>query len=473
MTQTKTLHGEIEFEFHDNAEGGGEFVACGKVIQSLMMYLSHDQIDEAARLLAACTENVGDDLIDNFTQGGSSEKNMAALAKMFFKAKDFGRAATCAGRLGDHEKAAELLEANHELERAAESYLKAGNLNRAGALFERNLSFNKAAEIYLRTRDYARAAENLERGRQYLKAGQIYLKMSRWDRAMEALKKVERSDPHFADAAVWLGHLLERSGNPELALQMYIEAVRGRPVSHQTLAAYLRVVHLFCTLNKKRQARDLLRRVLAFSPDDPKALALAEQLRAPTDEELGEDIVIDVEEGQQDSAAHIVQKIADTLPVVAKTDRMVAVDRDFEFLRRVPLFERFALDELKYVQGVCEKVEFPPGDFLIRQGRPGDALYVVIRGTVDVLSTSPDGRRTRLVELGPGAHIGEMSLMDDAPTSADVVARQGVLAFRLARERFQELIRGNQRIQIGFYSVMVSTLAKRLREANAKLAARS
>ena len=45
-----TIHGEIEFEFRGDEEGGGEFLSCGKVLQSLMMFLSQDQIDEAAKL---------------------------------------------------------------------------------------------------------------------------------------------------------------------------------------------------------------------------------------------------------------------------------------------------------------------------------------------------------------------------------------------------------------------------------------
>jgi CRP-like cAMP-binding protein len=168
--------------------------------------------------------------------------------------------------------------------------------------------------------------------------------------------------------------------------------------------------------------------------------------------------------------SEVVMELKNSLPRIKKVDRLVAVDRDFEFLRRVPLFARLSLDELRYVQSMCEKVTFPAGSYLIRQGRPGEMLYVLVRGKVEVSSTAPGGKRTKLVVLGPGAHVGEMSLLDDAPTSADIVAIEPVLAFCLSRHRFQELIHGNERIQLGIYSVMVKSLAKRLREANTQLA---
>jgi CRP-like cAMP-binding protein len=148
------------------------------------------------------------------------------------------------------------------------------------------------------------------------------------------------------------------------------------------------------------------------------------------------------------------------------------MDHDFEFLRRVPLFARLSLDEQKYVRRLCEQARFGAGEALISEGQPGQAMFVIIRGRVDVRSSAPDGSTSLVAELGPGAHVGEMALIDDAPTSASVVARETVYSFRLARDQFEALLSSNQRIQLRIYTVLVQTLVKRLREANAKLAAR-
>lgn len=466
-----TIHGEIEFEFRGDEEGGGEFLACGKVLHSLMMLLANDKVDEAAELLAACAENMGDELLEEMTQGGASRRIMASMARMFFRANDFGRAAICAQKIGDFEMAAQFLEANYDLVHAAEYYLKASKLDKAGALFERNLNFERAAEIYLQMRDYTRAAENLERAGNHFRAGQLYFKMSRWDRAMEELQRVPAENPHFPDAGLWLGHMLEKSGNRQMAMQQYLEVVRDRPVSNQTLEIYLRLARICDERGQKQQAIDLVKQMLAFNPkhEGTRELAVKLGLSAPGDQH-GEDIIIDVEGEPVDMTSEVVMELKNSLPRIKRVDRLVAVDRDFEFLRRVPLFARLSLDELKYVQSMCEKVTFSAGRHLIRQGRPGEMLYVLVRGKVEVSSTRPGGKRTKLGELGPGAHVGEMALLDDAPTSADIVAVEQVLAFCLRRHRFQELLQGNERIQLGIYSVMVNTLAKRLREANVKLA---
>ena len=64
-----------------------------------------------------------------------------------------------------------------------------------------------------------------------------------------------------------------------------------------------------------------------------------------------------------------------------------------------------------------------------------------------------------------------MALLDDALTSASVVAVEAVNAYKLPRTRFEELMQANERIQLRIYRVLIGTLLSRLREANAKLAA--
>jgi SulP family sulfate permease len=81
-----------------------------------------------------------------------------------------------------------------------------------------------------------------------------------------------------------------------------------------------------------------------------------------------------------------------------------------------------------------EKVDFPEGDLLIRQGeRPNDVLFLE-QGEVSVYLESRDGTRARLRRTGRGTVIGEIGFYLDSPGSASVIADKPGTAYRLTRE---------------------------------------
>lgn len=97
---------------------------------------------------------------------------------------------------------------------------------------------------------------------------------------------------------------------------------------------------------------------------------------------------------------------------------------------------------------------------VFHQGDPGDALYVVARGSVKVVLPSPDlAEPAILATLGPGDFFGELALLDGAPHSASVVALEPVEALVLARPEFERLID----TEPGVRRALVAALAGELR----------
>jgi CRP-like cAMP-binding protein len=90
------------------------------------------------------------------------------------------------------------------------------------------------------------------------------------------------------------------------------------------------------------------------------------------------------------------------------------------------------------VAALAEPVRFPAGRAIVREGGHGDALYVLIDGRARVVR---EGRRSPLAHLGPGDHVGELSLIDGRPRSASVVAETRVFAATLSRASFRRLLR--------------------------------
>lgn len=78
---------------------------------------------------------------------------------------------------------------------------------------------------------------------------------------------------------------------------------------------------------------------------------------------------------------------------------------------------------------------------VFHQGDPGDALHIVVRGTIKILLPSPDSSEPAiLATLGPGAFFGELALLDGEPHSASAVAMEPAETLMLGRDAFDRLL---------------------------------
>ncbi len=100
---------------------------------------------------------------------------------------------------------------------------------------------------------------------------------------------------------------------------------------------------------------------------------------------------------------------------------------------------------------------FEKGDVIFREGDPGDCLYVIREGAVDITL----GNRV-LKLMQPGEIFGEMSLIDGEPRSANAVARAETTVIPITEEQFLFLIG-----KLPYFAINVMrVLAVRLREMN-------
>jgi ATP-binding cassette subfamily B protein len=101
---------------------------------------------------------------------------------------------------------------------------------------------------------------------------------------------------------------------------------------------------------------------------------------------------------------------------------------------------------------------YAEGDVVFVEGTPGDALYVVARGQVEVLTTGPTGAERRLAVLRDGDYFGEMALLRDAPRSATVRARAPSTLLALDRVQFTRLLEAMPDLRSAFERVIGSRL---------------
>jgi len=98
--------------------------------------------------------------------------------------------------------------------------------------------------------------------------------------------------------------------------------------------------------------------------------------------------------------------------------------------------------DTQHIERLAQRVRvdvFGPGETILRQGEPGDSLYIVRRGCVAVRVMSSRGE-TEIAELGEGQFFGEMSLMTGASRSATVAAKSDVECYVVSKDAFRDII---------------------------------
>jgi len=134
-------------------------------------------------------------------------------------------------------------------------------------------------------------------------------------------------------------------------------------------------------------------------------------------------------------------------------------------LKRVPLFSDLSEAELARFAEVAREREYPKNSVILFEDDPGDALYIVSGGQVKVVLIGEDGREVILSVLSDGDIFGEMSLIDDEPRSAHVIAMRDSRLLVLRRDDFQQQIQQHPSVALKVLKVLV----QRLRRADAKI----
>jgi CRP-like cAMP-binding protein len=112
---------------------------------------------------------------------------------------------------------------------------------------------------------------------------------------------------------------------------------------------------------------------------------------------------------------------------------------EVELLRRVPLFSGVAPAKLKLLAFTSDRVSFDSGQVLFRQGDPGDAAYVVLSGSADVLVNSQSGE-IKVATIEPNSIVGEIAILCDVPRNATVRANAPLETLRIPKDHFLKML---------------------------------
>ncbi|HKJ92848.1 MAG TPA: ATP-binding protein [Longimicrobiales bacterium] len=134
------------------------------------------------------------------------------------------------------------------------------------------------------------------------------------------------------------------------------------------------------------------------------------------------------------------------------------------FLRRLPLFANLPEPDLDRLCHMAERRTVPAGHVVMEQDTPGDGLYIVIRGKLEV-TREDGGRDVVLATRGTGEFLGEMSLLEQAPRSATVRAVDESELLILQPSAFHALLAASPDAAAS----ILRTMASRLRSTESSL----
>ena len=110
--------------------------------------------------------------------------------------------------------------------------------------------------------------------------------------------------------------------------------------------------------------------------------------------------------------------------------------RDFEtlvsYLKSTVTLGELDHEVLAQIAVHAKILHAPIGEVLASEGRRGDGMYLLIAGRLEVFKESGDGERRKIASLGPGATVGEMSIIDGLPASATVHVTEQALLVHLS-----------------------------------------
>lgn len=130
-------------------------------------------------------------------------------------------------------------------------------------------------------------------------------------------------------------------------------------------------------------------------------------------------------------------------------------------LQGVPWFAACTEEQLRQVAGIAERLHIQAGEVVLREGRLGRELFVILEGTATVT------RAGRVVNIWhAGDYFGELAAIEAVPRSATVTATTDLEVLIIGPREFEAMMEIP-----GFRNALLTGMSRRIREADDRLAA--
>lgn len=136
-------------------------------------------------------------------------------------------------------------------------------------------------------------------------------------------------------------------------------------------------------------------------------------------------------------------------------------------IQHIEVFHGLNEAQLERVAAVIQRESYGSGATIIEQDAPGDSMYMIGQGQVEVLKRDSRGVNRTALFLGEGQVFGELALLDQGLRTASIVADEDpTLLYSLTREAFEGLCRADTGLGYLMMRNIALDLAFKLRHQN-------
>ena len=135
-----------------------------------------------------------------------------------------------------------------------------------------------------------------------------------------------------------------------------------------------------------------------------------------------------------------------TCETTAGTNKM-SIDDEANCLRKIPVFECLEANRIRLLAFASDLVEYPAGKTIMQQGDYGDAIYVIIDGTVEIEITDAD-EKTITKEFGKHTIFGELSVMKGTLRAAAVASKTDIVALKISKKVLEDMMEDQPQLRL-------------------------
>ncbi len=131
-----------------------------------------------------------------------------------------------------------------------------------------------------------------------------------------------------------------------------------------------------------------------------------------------------------------------------------------DIFKKISIFENLLDDELASLMGIVIYKEYPNNYTIVRHNDMGDAMFIILDGSVKVSLFSENGREVILDIIEKGGFFGEMSIIDKMPRSANIITTDKTTTIMIKRNDFMNLLMQYPNMSINILKELVGRLRK-------------
>ncbi|HVU15220.1 MAG TPA: cyclic nucleotide-binding domain-containing protein [Phototrophicaceae bacterium] len=138
-----------------------------------------------------------------------------------------------------------------------------------------------------------------------------------------------------------------------------------------------------------------------------------------------------------------------------------------EVIRHIEIFHGLNDAQLAEIAQITQREVYNGGDTIIEQDAPGDSMYIIVEGQVEVLKRDAEGENQTALFLGEGQVFGELALLDQGLRSATIVADEDpTVVYSLMRDTFDALCLADTALGYHIMRNLALDMAFKLRHTN-------